>query len=142
MSAPVIDANDELLDYAQGQLKAFAVHQVEKGFDKIDDPKVFLATLKDMSQTAIARKRVKVEEQVADNDEQISMGIAQILRDKALRLIYTVEPNATPRSAPALGDEHQALIQNPGVKDIGPPLVEMKQFMAETQHLIEPDDDD
>lgn len=137
MTHPVkIDADEEMLDYSQGQLRAYAEHQAAPGFDKIEDPKVFLDTLKTISQVAIARKRVRVEEQVADTNEAAAADIAALLREKAIREIYQV---TTPveRAVPRLGEEHQATLQNPGVKDINPPPIDIKSFMVETAHLVE-----
>lgn len=137
MTHPVkIDADEEMLDYSQGRLRAYAEHQGKAGFDKIEDPKVFLDTLKTISQVAIARKRVRVEEQVADTNEAAAADIAALLREKAIRDIYQVAAPVE-RAVPRLGDEHKAVVQNPGVKDISPPPIDIKQFMEETAHLVE-----
>lgn len=137
MSMPqVVDQNEEVLDYAQGQLKAYAQHQAERGFDKIEDPKVWLATLQNLSHTAIARKRIKVEEQVADSAEGTAKVIAELLRNRAVTQMYEAEVPGT-RSAPKLGENFVNQNQNPGLTDINPPQLDIAGFMAATDHLVD-----
>ena len=136
----VVDPNDEVLDYAQGQLKAYALHQVREGFEKIEDPKVFLATLQNLSGTAISRKRIKVEEQIADSAEGTAKVIAELLRNKAVTQMYEAEVPGT-RSAPKLGEDFTNRNQNPGLTDINPPQLDIAGFMESTAHLVAVDDD-
>lgn len=135
-----VDPNDEVLDYAQGQLKAYAVHQIKDGFEKIEDPKVYLATLQNLSGVAISRKRIKVEEQIADSAEGTAKVIAELLRNKAVTQMYEAEVPGT-RSAPKLGEDFTSRNQNPGLTDINPPQLDINGFMASTDHLVAVDDD-
>lgn len=136
------DRDDEVLDYTQGVLRSLTDDILKEGITQVgeDDRKMLIVALKDLSMTAVQRKRIKVEEQAVNNQETAAGLIADLLKDRdAIRMF--VGKDVTPRSAPRLGSEYPDPVLVPGVTDISPPQLDVTSFMAATEGLTLESDD-
>lgn len=141
----VVDRDDAVLDYTQGVLRDLAEDILKKGMAEVgeDDKKLLLVALRDMAGTAIGRKRIKVEERVADNAEGAAAMIAQILHDSQFTAHFKRdERDITPRAKVVLGNEIPEPTFLPGEMDINIPQQDVDSFMARTAHLSEVFEDD
>jgi len=141
----VVDRDDAVLDYTQGVLRDLAEDILKKGMAEVgdDDKKVLLVALRDMAGTAIGRKRIKVEERVADTAEGTAGLIAQILHDSTLMNHFRADPkDITPRAKVVLGSDIPEPTFLPGEMDIQTAQQDVDSFMARTAHLSEQFDDD
>lgn len=138
----VEDRDDVVLDYTQGVLRSLTDDILKEGIDKVgeDDRKMLLVALKDMSSTAIGRKRIKVEERVADSAEGASAVIAEILRHANVGQHFEMK-EVGPKRVVKLGAEIPEPTFLPGETDINAAQMDVESFMARTSHLVEPADE-
>lgn len=126
---PVLVDEDDILAYTHQQ-RLHMLSKVIVNGALPEDPaaqKVAVSLLKDMDAAALGRKRIKVEEKIADNQEAAAAVIAKVLGASASAKPYQL--NATDviaRPAPELGAE------------VPPPrLVEGETAVASTQDSFE-----
>lgn len=134
----VVDRDDEVLDYTQGILRGLTEDILKEGIDKVgeDDRKMLLVALKDMSGTALGRKRIKVEERVADSAEGASAVIAEILRFGNMHQHFEMK-EVGPKREVKLGADIPEPTFLPGETDINAPQQDVESFMQRTAHLMD-----
>lgn len=106
---PALPDEDDVLAYTHQQ-RLHMLGQVLAQGKLPEDPsmaKVAVSLLKDMDAAALGRKRIKVDEKIADTQEQAAGVIAKVLGAAALHKPYRIADakDITPRPAPTLGSE-------------------------------------
>lgn len=103
---PVLEDEDSILAFTHSKRKVIVGELMKDNKLPVepDDRKLLLGTLKDMDSAALGRKRIKVEEQANNNQEQAASIIAQMFAAASGRRPYQVA-QPVERPVPMLGNE-------------------------------------
>ena len=130
-SQEVIDLDDQVLDFVQGKRREMVDKLTEQGVptDK-DGGYLLLSALKDMSTTALGKKRIKTDEKIGANQAAAAGLIAQVLSKTRTLKPYEVDGGVADRVAPELGGDLPTPELIPGEMDTNPPQLSYDTFMA------------
>lgn len=102
----IVMSDDEVLDYTQLQRRKFIRHFTSNGEQLPTDPKdakVLLTALSDMDRTALGKKRIKSDEEIAKmNAQSVDAIAAEVRRTMGDR--YRADPNGETRPAPTVDE--------------------------------------
>ena len=103
---PTLEAEDDILAFTHQARKNIVGHLTKKGVpDDVEQQRILLSTLKDMDQSALGRKKIKVEEKQNDNQAAAASLISELLLAATNRRTHNVIDVTPNREIPVLGSD-------------------------------------
>jgi hypothetical protein len=129
----VIQNEDQILHYTQGQRKTIVERLMKMEHDKLEgsDKTMLLMALDGMDRSALGRKRLKTDENVAASQVAVAGLIAKVLATPGALQAHQLLDGLTSRPIPQLPAEIPEPTLVPGEMDTEAPQMDYTTFMTQ-----------